>query len=87
MKYIMQVEIEAEQFLPEENKIPKGVMPDGPRSPKNDTRAAWILKSPDGTSYIKSGDYVVTQGENHYIMRKDLFEKNYKPLEEEPTGA
>ena len=81
MKYIMHVEVEAEQFLPEEDKIPKGVKSDGPRSPKDDRRAQWMLQNSSGGSYIKSGDYVVTTGGERYIMQKDLFEKNYKPLE------
>jgi hypothetical protein len=82
MKYSMYVEIEAEQFLPEEDKIPKGVASDGLRSPKTDPRAAWMLTNKSGGSYIKSGDYVITVADgDRYIVPKDLFEKNYKPVE------
>lgn len=82
MKYAMYVEIEAERFLPDEDKIPKGVTSDGMRSPKTDPRSSWVLITKSGTSYIKAGDYVVTQADgSQYIMPADLFEKNYKPLE------
>jgi hypothetical protein len=81
MKYSMYVEVEAEQFLPEEDKIPKGVAPDGPRSPKTDPRAAWMLTNKSGASYVKSGDYVVTTPTgDRYIVPKDIFELNYKPV-------
>jgi hypothetical protein len=78
MKYFMQVEIEADQFVPEEDKIPKGVISDGPNSPLTDSRASWMLKSGNGASYIRSGDYVITQGDQKYIMPKEMFERTYK---------
>jgi hypothetical protein len=82
MKYTMQVEVEAEQFLPSEDKIPKGVISDGPRSPKDDARSSWILHTQDGTSYMRDGDYVVTTAEgNRYIMQREVFEKIYTPGE------
>lgn len=79
MKYYMRLEIEAEQFLPEEDKIPAGVISDGPRSPRTDKRSSWILKTPDGISYLRSGEYVITgpTGEQ-YTMNPELFEKTYK---------
>lgn len=81
-KYKMEVTVEAEQFLPEEDKIPKGVMSDGPRAPKDDKRSSWILKTDDGTSYLKPGDYVITTStDSRYIMRSDIFELNYKLVE------
>lgn len=78
----MEVEIEAEQFVPEEDKIPKGVISDGLRSPKIDPRSSYIVQTKDGTNYIKSGDYVITSADgSRYIMPADAFEKNYKPVE------
>lgn len=83
MKYAMNVYVEAEQFLPEEDKIPDGVMSDGLRSPKEDPRSFWMLKSSVGTSYIKSGDYVITTDDGtRYIMERELFEQNYKLAED-----
>ncbi len=82
MKYLMQVEVEAEQFLPDEDKIPAGVISDGPRTPRTDKRASWILHTPNGTSYLKPGDFIITNTNgDRYIMNAELFEKNYKPME------
>lgn len=82
MKYGMTIEIEAEQFLPEEDKIPTGVTSDGPRSPKTDPRASWVLKTPEGVVYLTEGDYIVTMADNsQYRVPADKFERDYKPLE------
>lgn len=82
MKYYMKVFIDAEQFLPDEDKIPKGVTSDGPRSPKTDPRASWILFTPEhGITYLKSGDYIVTdQTGVQYVVQSDIFEGLYKPV-------
>lgn len=78
-KYIMTIEIEAEQFLPEEDKIPKGVTSDGPRSPRTDPRAAWVLRTPEETIYLKSGDYIITTASGaHYRVEQSKFERDYK---------
>lgn len=78
----MQVVVYAEQFLPAEDKIPKGVTSDGPRSPKTDPRAAYVLHTEEGMSYVKSGDWVVTTDTGtRFIMPEAAFEANYKPLE------
>lgn len=80
-KYVMTIEVDAEQFLPEEDKIPKGVTSDGPRSPKNDPRAKWVLMNQDGMKYLSPGDYVVTTpAGDKYVVQKDRFEADYKIL-------
>lgn len=82
MKYLMQVVVDAEQFLPKEDKIPKGVMSDGPRSPRTDSRCNWIMTTDDGTIYLNDGDYVITGANGgRYIMRPEVFEANYKLME------
>ena len=82
MKYLMQVEVEADQFLPQEDKIPTGVISDGPRSPKTDKRSSWILFTNSGTNYLNDGDYVVTMpdGSKNNISA-GVFEANYKLME------
>lgn len=77
--YEYKVEVEAEQFLPEEDKIPAGVRPDGPRSPKVDPRSSWVLNTPEGVVYMRDGDYVVTTATgDRYSMGREDFEKRYK---------
>lgn len=81
-KYVMTTEIEAEQFLPKEDKIPKGATGDGPRSPKADPRSAWIIITEEGMTYLTDGDYVITSATgSRYVMNKESFENNYKPVE------
>ena len=81
-KYIQTTEVEAEQFLPDKDIIPKGVMSDGPRSPRIDPRASWGIKTEDGFVYLLPGDYVITAaGGMQYRVSAELFEKMYKPLE------
>lgn len=82
MKYVMTVEVEAEQFLPDEDKIPAGVVSDGPRNPKNDPRASWIVPTIDGAVYLRDKDYVITNVDGtRYVMKPESFETMYKPLE------
>lgn len=84
MKYAMTIEVEAEQFLPDEDKIPAGVQSDGPRSPKVDPRSSWILvDSIHGTKYMKPGEYVITNPDgSRYSVDGAFFEANYKPIGE-----
>jgi hypothetical protein len=83
MKYETRIFVEAEQFLPIKNQIPKGVMSDGPRSPKSDPRAAYIVKTEDGTTYMRDGDYVVTRENGaRYVVERKEFERTYKESKE-----
>jgi len=78
-KYVATLEIDAEQFLPDEDKIPKGVTSDGPRSPKVDPRSSWIVYTREGAKYLKSGDYVVKNADGSLShMEKAVFEGLYK---------
>ncbi len=76
--------VEAEQFLPKEGKIPKVITSDGPRNPNQDSRSSWILKTEEGATYVKDGDYVIKNGESYYLMPAVVFEANYKLAEEKP---
>lgn len=82
MKYVMSIEIEAEQFLPEQDKIPQGVTSDGLRSPKTDPRSSWVLLNKKyGMKYISSGDYIITEPDgSQYSVPSDIFEAQYKPI-------
>ncbi len=80
----MTIEVEAEQFLPNEDKIPQGVQSDGPRNPKIDPKSSWVLMdSKYGTKYMHDGEYVVTDPTGaRYCVPADVFEAQYKPIGE-----
>lgn len=80
-KYIKTISVEAEQFLPQENKIPLGVRSDGPRSPTTDIRSSWVCSTKDGTFYLTDGDYIVYEGEDRYVVPQSMFEDEYRPEE------
>lgn len=81
-KYSLTITVDAEQFLPSEDKIPRGVTSDGPRSPRTDPRAKWVLMTNEGMTYLKEGDYVITsEGGDRYVMPQASFEKTYKLVE------
>ena len=71
--------VEAEQFLPDEGKIPAGVISDGPGDPRKNARFSWIVASIEGNHYAKSGDYILTgiKGEK-WVVDKDIFEATYE---------
>ena len=78
MKYRKTSLVEAEQFLPNEGKIPEGVISNGLGDPRK-TNYEWIVKTLEGPLIINSGDWVLTgiNGE-HWSVRKDIFEKTYE---------
>jgi len=78
MKYRKTSLVEAEQFLPNEGKIPEGVISNGLGDPRK-TNYEWIVKTLEGPLIINSGDWVLTgiNGE-HWPVRKDIFEKTYE---------
>jgi hypothetical protein len=81
-KYFKTIEIVAEQFLPNEDKIPEGVTSDGLRSPRTDPRSKWVLLSNDGLKYLADGDYVITDASGErYVIQKAQFEEEYKLME------
>lgn len=75
MKYYTNTEIDAEQFDPENNKIPSKAVLDAPR---NNPRASWYVTTGQGTIYLKVHDYVVTtKSGTVYVVPKDIFEETY----------
>jgi hypothetical protein len=74
--------IEAEQFLPAENKIPAGVYSDERADPRKDPRASWCLKTLEGRHILRDGDYIVTgaKGEK-YNVEREIFEATYERVE------
>lgn len=76
------VVIDAEQFLPDENKIPDGVISDGNGDPRKDQRYSWIINTLEGNMYVSYGDWVITgvNGEK-YPCKPDIFEKTYEPVD------
>lgn len=81
-KYVMTIEVEAEQFLPSEDKIPVGVISDGPRTPRTDSRAQWVTITNEGMQYLKEGDYIATHSDGSKKLYKQTeFEEKFKLLE------
>ena len=66
------MEIDAEQFDPENNKIPSKAVLDAPR---NNPRASWYVTTSQGTIYLKVHDYVVTtKSGTVYVVPKNILE-------------
>lgn len=55
----MQIEVEAEQFKPDEDKIPNGAVSDGRGDPRKDAKSAYYVRTAGGAVYLKDGDYLV----------------------------
>lgn len=71
--------VSAEQFLPNEGKIPDGVLSDANADPRTDARAAWCLNTLEGKHYLRDGDYICTgpKGEKWNVERA-IFEATYE---------
>jgi hypothetical protein len=78
-KYRKTALVEAEQFLPNEGKIPNGVFSDERADPRTDARAAWCLDTMEGRHYLRDGDYICTgaKGEKWNVER-EVFEATYE---------
>ena len=82
-KYEMKTFVDAEQYLLKKNKLPAGVISDGPRSPETDSRAAYIVKTEEGITYLHDGDYIVTRDDGtRYVVQKTEFEEVYTLVKE-----
>jgi hypothetical protein len=83
------VEIEAEQFLPNEGKIPAGVISDGNGDPRKDSQFSWVVKTLEGNfrtdkgdfQFVSNGDWIITgiHGER-YPCKPDVFEATYEAV-------
>ena len=82
--YYMKVEVEAEQFKPSEDQIPKGAMSNGRGDPKNDPKSSYYIRTTRGVVYLNEGDYVVyAPGQPlPYIVPEAHFNNLYTPIGE-----
>ncbi|WP_269219224.1 PGDYG domain-containing protein [Brevundimonas vesicularis] len=87
MKYRKTALVEAEQFLPAEDKIPPGVFSDGLSDPRKST-SQWVLETLEGRHTLRPGDYICTgpAGERWNVERS-IFEATYELVTTQPdTG-
>jgi hypothetical protein len=84
-KYRKTALVEAEQFLPSENKIPAGVYSSGLADPRR-SHETWMLKTLEGEHTLRAGDYICTgpAGERWNVAR-EIFEATYEPVQKDPT--
>lgn len=77
--------VEAEQFLPGEDKIPAGVFSDELSDPRR-SPAQWVLETLEGRHVLRDGDYICTgpSGEKWNVERA-IFEATYEPVEQAGT--
>lgn len=67
--------IEAEQFLPNENKIPDGVI--------SSSIGHWVIDTLEGRMTVNNGDWIATgvDGEK-WAIKQDIFNRTYEPVED-----
>lgn len=72
--------IEAEQFLPNENKIPAGVYSDGMGDPRK-TLHSWVINTLEGRMFVNDRDWIITgvKGEQ-YLCTPEMFAATYSPV-------
>lgn len=73
--------VQADQFLPDEDSFPAGVVADGSRS-----STGWVFLAPGGVvQVISPGDWVVSRTpEDRYAVREDVFDALYETDEGAP---
>lgn len=71
--------VEAEQFLPLENKIPSGVLSSGLGDPRKRHDLDWVIDTLEGRMTVKSGDWICTgiDGEK-WSVKDDIFKRTYE---------
>jgi hypothetical protein len=74
-KYIKIAEVEGNQFLPEMDIIPEGVISSGLGRPSPNNDFEWQVKTLEGALSISSGDYVMTGVDGEHWP---VFERTYK---------
>lgn len=83
MKYQKLSIVEAEQFLPDQDIIPKGVISSGLGDPRKRYDLDWIMHTPDGRKLVRDGDWICT-GSNgeRWAVRDSVFRRDYTPVAE-----
>lgn len=79
--------VPAEQFLPAENKIPAGVISDGPGDPRaKGSPYSFVLDTIEGRHVLRNGDYICTgpKGEK-WNVEQSIFESTYELVTPAPT--
>jgi hypothetical protein len=76
------VVIDAEQFLPMENKIPSGIYSSEHADPRKHPFADWMINTLEGPLRVSDGDWIITgvKGEK-YPCKPDIFAATYEPVE------
>lgn len=75
--------IEAEQFLPNENKIPDGVISSGLGDPRKRYDLDWVIDTLEGRMTVNNGDWIATGVDNEkWAIKQDIFEQTYEPVED-----
>lgn len=76
------VVISAEQFFPDQDQIPDGVISDGLGDPRKTPLMEWIIQTLEGPMRVSPGDWVITgvKGER-YACKPDIFAATYEPSE------
>ena len=70
--------VQAEQFLPQENKIPDGVIPFSNVKP-----IQYVIKTLEGFHYLRDGDYICTGVDGEiWNVEKTIFERTYEKAPE-----
>lgn len=79
MKYRKTALVEAEQFLPNEDKIPAGVFSSESTDPRKDPLADWMLKTMEGVHILRDGDYICTGSDGEkWNVERSIFEATYE---------
>lgn len=87
MMYRKTALVSAEQFLPDEGKIPAGVVSDGLADPRR-SAAEWVLDTLEGRHTLRPGDYICTgpKGER-WNVEQSIFEATYEAVPEATAAS
>ena len=71
--------VEAEQFLPLQNKIPKGVISSGLGDPRKRHDLDWVIDTLEGRMTVINGDWICTgiDGER-WAIKDSIFKRTYE---------
>lgn len=73
--------IDAEQFFPNEGRIPAGVFSSGLGDPRKRHDLDWEIDTLEGRMIVHNGDWIITdvKGEK-YACKPDIFLMTYEPV-------
>lgn len=76
--YIKTATIEAEQFIPEEGKIPSGVISNGHGDPRKNPNFDWVIETKEGLLGVSNRSWIATgiDGEK-WAIQDDIFQRTY----------